>query len=61
MGVLYVATKTTDYNILNHLGKMAKEIWVGEWAKACRQHGLKLGLYLSPWDRNAACFERPNI
>ena len=23
---------------------------------ACDKYGMKLGLYLSPWDRNAPCY-----
>lgn len=52
-------TKTTEYNISKSPWKNGKGDWVGEWAKACRKHGLKLGLYLSPWDRNAASFGTP--
>lgn len=29
---------------------------VKEFAEACRRHDLKVGLYLSPWDRNASCY-----
>jgi alpha-L-fucosidase len=45
-------TKTTDYNISKSPYKDGKADMVKEYADACKKYGIKLGLYLSPWDRN---------
>lgn len=51
-------TKTNDYNISNTAYKNGKGDLVGELSAACRKHGLKFGLYLSPWDRHDAEYGR---
>jgi len=42
----------TEHSVKNSPYKGGKGDIVGELAQACREAGLKLGLYLSPWDRH---------
>lgn len=52
-------TQITEYCIRNTPYKNGKGDLVGELRAACDKYGLKLGLYLSPWDRNAATYGTP--
>ena len=52
-------TKYTDYSVRNSPYKNGKGDIVGELAAACKKYGLKLGLYLSPWDRHRAFYSTP--
>ncbi len=45
-------SKYTEHSIKNSPYKGGKGDIVGELAQACKEAGLKLGLYLSPWDRH---------
>jgi alpha-L-fucosidase len=45
-------SRYTEHSIKNSPYKGGKGDIVAELAQACREAGLKLGLYLSPWDRH---------
>ena len=45
-------TETTDYSIKNTYYRNGEGDLVRELSDACKKHGMKFGLYLSPWDRN---------
>lgn len=52
-------TKYTDYSIRGTPYLDGKGDIVRQLAEACRKYGLKLGLYLSPWDRHQAFYGTP--
>ncbi|GAB2686265.1 alpha-L-fucosidase [Mucilaginibacter koreensis] len=58
-GLCLWPTKTTMHNISKSNWRGGKGDMIKEYRQACRQLGMQLGLYCSPWDRNSPLYGKP--
>lgn len=53
------ATTTTAYNISRSVWRGGNGDVVADFQRACAKHGLRFGIYCSPWDRNNGEYGTP--
>ena len=49
-------TATTDHSVASSPWRDGKGDVMADLRRSCDKYGMKLGVYLSPWDRNAPCY-----
>ncbi len=49
-------TRTTKHSVASSPWRQGRGDVMAELRRACDRYGMKLGVYLSPWDRNAPCY-----
>lgn len=49
-------TQTTEHSVKNSRWMEGRGDVVAMLRRSCDKYGVKMGLYVSPWDRNAACY-----
>lgn len=52
-------TAYSEHSVKNSPWKDGEGDVIAELAEACKEYGLKMGLYLSPWDRNHPEYGKP--